>query len=539
MPKLFHLSCSPRADSESSAGAKVFIDRFRQARPDWDIDVMNLWRDHLPEFEGYVLEAKYARIGGRPFTDSQRDAFAVTERIALRFALADRVLISTPMWNFGIPYKTETMDRRHHPARAGVPLRSGARLSAAVQGQADGRDPGERQRFHHRHESRPHRHGDPLSARGAPLHRRQRRAFRADRTDHRAARTDPHRTRRRASAAGRDGRAILILESKPWRNRNICGNMALTRLRRRRTPLKCYELQGPSGIDGLALVDKPVPEPGEGEVLVRLKAATLNYRDLLTVKGGYGSRQKFPLVPVSDGAGVVERVGPGVREFAAGDRVIGSFFESWIGGEPSEAKMRANLGGAVDGVLTRISDLSEARAGQNAGAPQRHRSRSTSLRRAHGLECGHKTRRRETRPDRSDARHRRGISLRTSVCQNVRRARHGDLVERREDRTPQAARRRLYIELQGDTRLGKESPRVERPRRRPGRRGGRGRYAERIDPGDQDRRHDRVHRRARRAAAVQLAAAADGHAAAAAARCHRRIGRGPQGDGGCALRQVA
>ena len=105
MSKLFHLNCSPRADSESAAGARVFLNGFRKARPDWDIDVMNLWRDHLPEFEGYVLEAKYARMNGRAFTDSQRDAFAVAERIAIRLALADRVLISTPMWNFSIPYK--------------------------------------------------------------------------------------------------------------------------------------------------------------------------------------------------------------------------------------------------------------------------------------------------------------------------------------------------------------------------------------------------------------------------------------------------
>src|SRR5215471_20120922 len=105
MPKLFHLTCSPRADSESSAGARVFLEEFRKARPDWDIDVMNLWKDHLPGFEGHILEAKYARMGRRVFTDSQRDAFAVAERIAVRFALADRVLISTPMWNFSIPYK--------------------------------------------------------------------------------------------------------------------------------------------------------------------------------------------------------------------------------------------------------------------------------------------------------------------------------------------------------------------------------------------------------------------------------------------------
>ncbi|MGJ5177178.1 zinc-dependent alcohol dehydrogenase family protein [Bradyrhizobium oligotrophicum] len=116
--------------------------------------------------------------------------------------------------------------------------------------------------------------------------------------------------------------------------------------------MQCYELQGPGGIDALALVDKPVPVPGKGEVLVRLTAASINYRDLLTVKGGYGSKQKFPLVPLSDGAGVVEAVGVGVVPFAAGDRVISSFFESWTGGEPSEVKMRTALGGAVDGTLT-------------------------------------------------------------------------------------------------------------------------------------------------------------------------------------------
>ena len=115
--------------------------------------------------------------------------------------------------------------------------------------------------------------------------------------------------------------------------------------------MKCFELQGPDGAEGLKLVDRPVPQPAAGEVLVRIKAATLNYRDLLTVKGGYGSRQKFPLIPVSDGAGVVEVVGAGVQQFAVGDRVVGSFFEDWLAGEPSEAKMHAALGGSVDGVL--------------------------------------------------------------------------------------------------------------------------------------------------------------------------------------------
>src|SRR4029079_5299107 len=70
-----------------------------------DIDVMDIWRETLPEFDGDALNAKYARLGGRGFKSAERDAFAVIERMAARLAQADRVLISTPMWNFGIPYK--------------------------------------------------------------------------------------------------------------------------------------------------------------------------------------------------------------------------------------------------------------------------------------------------------------------------------------------------------------------------------------------------------------------------------------------------
>jgi FMN-dependent NADH-azoreductase len=105
VPKLFHLRCSPRPVSASSAGAEAFLAKFREARPAWDVDLEDLWRETLPEFDGAALEAKYARLGGRNFSDPERDAFAVVERMALRFSLADRVLISSPMWNFGVPYK--------------------------------------------------------------------------------------------------------------------------------------------------------------------------------------------------------------------------------------------------------------------------------------------------------------------------------------------------------------------------------------------------------------------------------------------------
>src|ERR1700678_3979703 len=158
--------------------------------------------------------------------------------------------------------------------------------------------------------------------------------------------------KRRAALTGLVVLRMAANEDRVRRNRKAPRPNRRAKRRRGRRSLKCYEIQGPNGVDGLALVDRPVPKPGAGEVLVWLTAATLNYRDLLTIKGGYGSRQKFPLVPVSDGAGVIEAIGADVREFATGDRVIGSFFQNWIGGEPSEAKMSTALGGSVDGVLT-------------------------------------------------------------------------------------------------------------------------------------------------------------------------------------------
>ena len=105
MPKLLHIACSPRPDSASDAAARLFVERFHEVRPNWNIDVLDLWREGLPEFNQSMLDAKDAVISGRQFTEAQREAWATIERMAMRLSLAERVLIATPMWNFSIPYK--------------------------------------------------------------------------------------------------------------------------------------------------------------------------------------------------------------------------------------------------------------------------------------------------------------------------------------------------------------------------------------------------------------------------------------------------
>ncbi len=116
--------------------------------------------------------------------------------------------------------------------------------------------------------------------------------------------------------------------------------------------MKCYHLPRAIGIDDLALTERERPEPGPGQILVRMRACSLNYRDLMVVTGRYGGGPPAPgLVPLSDGAGEVEAVGEGVSRIAVGDRVAGSFFATWRDGPPLPEHHKHALGGSVEGVL--------------------------------------------------------------------------------------------------------------------------------------------------------------------------------------------
>jgi len=105
------------------------------------------------------------------------------------------------------------------------------------------------------------------------------------------------------------------------------------------------------GVDSLEFVERPTPSPDAGEVLVRVRAISFNYRDLLVVKGLYNPKMKLPRIPVSDGAGEVVAVGDGVNLWKPGDRVAAIFMQNWLDGPPTAVKSRRALGGDIDGML--------------------------------------------------------------------------------------------------------------------------------------------------------------------------------------------
>jgi NADPH:quinone reductase-like Zn-dependent oxidoreductase len=123
--------------------------------------------------------------------------------------------------------------------------------------------------------------------------------------------------------------------------------------------MKVYEIRDHFGLDALTLVDRPQPQPGPHEVLLKVRAVSLNYRDLMVVKGLYNPRMPLPRIPVSDAVGEVAAVGPGVTRVKTGQRVAGIFMQQWLCGELTDAAARSALGGAIDGLLAEYAVLHE------------------------------------------------------------------------------------------------------------------------------------------------------------------------------------
>lgn len=122
---------------------------------------------------------------------------------------------------------------------------------------------------------------------------------------------------------------------------------------------RCTLIRQPDGTYRLTLEQAPVPKPAEREVLVRVRAASLNRRDVYLLKGQYPMPPRPTLVPLSDGAGEVAAVGAGVTRFKAGDRVAAIFFQRWLDGRPAADTLSSALGGQLDGMLSEYVCLSE------------------------------------------------------------------------------------------------------------------------------------------------------------------------------------
>ncbi|MEX2454850.1 MAG: NAD(P)-dependent alcohol dehydrogenase [Rhodospirillaceae bacterium] len=124
--------------------------------------------------------------------------------------------------------------------------------------------------------------------------------------------------------------------------------------------MKAWRIENNDGIDALALVDLPSPQPARGQVKVRIMASSINARDFNTVRAPGARNTPLPRIPNSDGAGEVVAVGEGVTHFRPGDRIASCFFARWPAGDVTEDVMASALGGPLDGVLAEEAVLEEA-----------------------------------------------------------------------------------------------------------------------------------------------------------------------------------
>ena len=124
--------------------------------------------------------------------------------------------------------------------------------------------------------------------------------------------------------------------------------------------MKVFQIQDDWSMDHLKINERERPEPGPGQVLLQMKAASLNYRDLVVPLRGYGSfTGTLPLVPLSDGVGEVVEAGAGVSRVAPGDRACPMFMQKWIAGEPDLTRITSTLGGPIDGVMQQYMVVNE------------------------------------------------------------------------------------------------------------------------------------------------------------------------------------
>jgi NADPH:quinone reductase-like Zn-dependent oxidoreductase len=125
--------------------------------------------------------------------------------------------------------------------------------------------------------------------------------------------------------------------------------------------MKSWQLnKGATSLDDLVLVTREKPIPGLGEVLIRVRACSLNYRDSLVAKGQYmGGVVERDITPLSDGVGEIEAVGAGVTQYKVGDKVAGTFFQGWVSGAPSAAIGPALGAPPASGMLSEYVTLPE------------------------------------------------------------------------------------------------------------------------------------------------------------------------------------
>ncbi|OBZ07701.1 NAD(P)-dependent alcohol dehydrogenase [Bacillus sp. FJAT-26390] len=123
--------------------------------------------------------------------------------------------------------------------------------------------------------------------------------------------------------------------------------------------MNVFEIQDGFGLDHVRKAERSIPVPGTGEVLIKMRAASLNYRDLGVISGFYNPNLQLPLIPVSDGVGEVVGLGEQASRFKLGDRVSGIFTQSWLSGEPTQEGLASTLGNPLDGLLAEYAVLNE------------------------------------------------------------------------------------------------------------------------------------------------------------------------------------